>query len=481
MAQQQNLSHKRPVPVLPPEELEQQKTYLAQCADLLTQRFGEEHTLLALVHSYGCQQNTSDGERLMGILAEMGFGFTEEPSEADLILYNTCAVRENAEVRVYGNVGELSHLKARRPELLIGLCGCMVQQQHVADKIKHSYPQVDFLFGTHTLYKFPQILWETLSKQKRIFDVEESDGVIAEGLPVRRTPGVKASIPIMYGCNNFCTYCVVPLVRGRERSRMPEDIRSEVRQAVADGFQEITLLGQNVNSYGNDLDIGWHFPDLLRAVNEIPGRFWVRFLSSHPKDCTRELIDTIAACDKVCNHIYLPVQSGSNRILKLMNRNYTVEWYQELIAYAREKIPGVMFTTDLIVGFPGETEEDFRQTLELVKHVRFASLFTFIYSKREGTRAAAMEDPVPKEEKSRWFRELLDVQRKIGAEYYQTYVGKTFTVLADGKSDQGLSGRTEFNAVIDFPGDESLIGKFLRVEVVGARNHDLRGELKEVL
>ena len=481
MAEQQTHSHKRPEVLLPPEEAEKQRDYTARCAGLLAERFGENHILLALVRSYGCQQNTSDGERLMGMLAEMGFGFTEEPEEADLILYNTCAVRENAEVRVFGNVGELSHLKARRTELLIGLCGCMAQQRHVADKIRQSYPQVDFLFGTHTLHKFPEILWEALIRRKRVFDVEDSDGVIAEGLPVRRTPGIKASIPIMYGCNNFCTYCVVPLVRGRERSRLPEDVLAEVRQAVADGYREITLLGQNVNSYGNDLDIGWHFPDLLRAVNEIPGQFWVRFLSSHPKDCTRELIDAIASCEKVCSHVYLPVQSGSNRILQLMNRRYTVEWYKELIAYARERIPGVLFTTDLIVGFPGETEEDFRQTLQLVEEVRFASLFTFIYSKREGTRAALMDDPVPRAEKSRWFQELLDVQRKIGADYYQTYVGRTFRVLADGKSGLGLSGRTEFNAVIDFPGDESLIGRFLLVEVTEAKNHDLRGELREIL
>ena len=474
-------SHTRPAVLLPPEETEKQREYLAKCAEALAEHFGEDHTLLALVRSYGCQQNTSDGERIMGMLAEMGFGFTEEPAEADLILYNTCAVRENAEVKVFGNVGELSHLKARRPEILIGLCGCMAQQKHIADKIRQSYPQVNFLFGTHTLYKFPQILFETLTSRKRTFDVEESDGVIAEGIPIRRTPGVKASIPIMYGCNNFCTYCVVPLVRGRERSRQPEEILAEVRQAVADGFKEITLLGQNVNSYGNDLDNGWNFSRLLKAVNDIPGFFWIRFLSSHPKDCTKELIDTIASCEKVCDHIYLPVQSGSNRVLKLMNRHYTVEWYKELIAYARERIPGVLFTTDLIVGFPGETEKDFRQTLDLVKEVRFASLFTFIYSKREGTRAASMEDPVPKAEKSRWFQELLNTQRQIGAEYYRTYQEKTFTVLADGKSDLGLSGRTEFNAVVDFPGDESLIGRFLKVEVIEAKNHDLTGEIREIL
>ena len=349
-------SHTRPAVLLPPEETEKQREYLAKCAAALAEHIGEDHTLLALVRSYGCQQNTSDGERIMGMLAEMGFGFTEEPAEADLILYNTCAVRENAEVKVFGNVGELSHLKARRPEILIGLCGCMAQQKHIADKIRQSYPQVNFLFGTHTLYKFPQILFETLTSRKRTFDVEESDGVIAEGIPIRRTPGVKASIPIMYGCNNFCTYCVVPLVRGRERSRQPEEILAEVRQAVADGFKEITLLGQNVNSYGNDLDNGWNFSRLLKAVNDIPGFFWIRFLSSHPKDCTKELIDTIASCEKVCDHIYLPVQSGSNRVLKLMNRHYTVEWYKELIAYARERIPGVLFTTDLIVCFPGETE-----------------------------------------------------------------------------------------------------------------------------
>lgn len=466
--------------VMPPEEMAKQKAFLAECAELLKSRFGENHTLLALVHSYGCQQNTSDGERIMGMLAGMGFGFTETPADADLILYNTCAVRENAEVKVFGNVGELSHLKKARPELLIGLCGCMMQQAHIAAKIKKSYPQVDFVFGTHSLPKFPEILRDTLASQKRVFQVEESDGVIAEGIPVHRTPGVKASLPIMYGCNNFCTYCVVPLVRGRERSRRSEDVLKEAKEIADAGFKEITLLGQNVNSYGNDLPNDLSFPQLLRKVSEVPGDFWVRFLSSHPKDCTKELIDTIADCPKVCNHIYLPVQSGSNRVLKLMNRNYTVEWYKELIAYARERIPGVLFTTDLIVGFPGETEEDFMQTLALVNEVKFASLFTFIYSKREGTRAAQMEDPIPKEEKSRWFSMLLDAQRKIGAVHYRSYVGKTFRVLCDGKSPIGLAGRTEFNAVIDFPGDESLIGRFLQVEVTNADKHDLTGVVRAV-
>ncbi|MGI5894446.1 MAG: tRNA (N6-isopentenyl adenosine(37)-C2)-methylthiotransferase MiaB [Candidatus Merdivicinus sp.] len=468
------------VRVLTAEEMAKQKEYEKLCARLLEERFGEERSLLALVHSYGCQQNTSDGEKLMGMLAEMGFGFTENPADADLILYNTCAVRENAEVKVFGNVGELSHLKKSRPEILIGLCGCMMQQQHIAAKVKKSYPQVDFVFGTHALPQFPEILANTLQSGKRTFEIEDSAGVIAEGIPVHRMPGVKASLPIMYGCNNFCTYCVVPLVRGRERSRRSADVLREAREIADAGFREITLLGQNVNSYGNDLSDDLHFPQLLRAVNEIPGDFWVRFLSSHPKDCTKELIDTIAECPKVCNHIYLPVQSGSNRVLRLMNRNYTVEWYKELIAYARERIPGVMFTTDLIVGFPGETEEDFMQTLDLVKEVRFASLFTFIYSKRVGTRAAEMEDPVPKAEKSRWFSLLLDTQREIGAEHYRKMVGKTYRVLADGKSPIGLAGRTEFNAVIDFPGEESLIGRFLQVEVTSADKHDLTGVIRAV-
>lgn len=468
------------VRVLPPEEMEKQQHWTEVCAAALRERFGEERPLLALVHSYGCQQNTSDGEKLMGMLAEMGFGFTEIPAQADLILYNTCAVRENAEVKVFGNVGELSHLKKSRPEILIGLCGCMMQQKHIADKVKKSYPQVDFVFGTHALPQFPEILAGVLESGKRAFQVEDSDGVIAEGIPVHRTPGVKASLPIMYGCNNFCTYCVVPLVRGRERSRRSADVLREAREIADAGYKEITLLGQNVNSYGNDLPDDISFPQLLRAVNEIPGDFWVRFLSSHPKDCTKELIDTIAECEKVCNHIYLPVQSGSNRVLKLMNRNYTVEWYKELIEYARERIPGVMFTTDLIVGFPGETEEDFYQTLSLVKEVEFASLFTFIYSKRVGTRAAEMDDPVPKAEKSRWFQMLLDTQREIGAAHYRKMVGKTYRVLADGKSPIGLSGRTEFNAVIDFPGEESLIGRFLQVEVTSAEKHDLTGVIRGI-
>ncbi|WP_249293418.1 tRNA (N6-isopentenyl adenosine(37)-C2)-methylthiotransferase MiaB [Fumia xinanensis] len=466
--------------VLCQEEYSRQAEFMKKCAELVLRRYGDHRSPMALVRSYGCQQNVNDGEKIMGMLSEMGFGFTDDVNAADVILYNTCAVRENAEKKVFGFVGELSHCKARNENLLVGLCGCMAQQEHISAKIKKSYPQVDFVFGTHALYRFPEIFCKALTEHQRIFDIENSDGIIAEGIPVRRLGKIQASLPIMYGCNNFCTYCVVPLVRGRERSRSSKDVLQEAREIVAAGYREIMLLGQNVNSYGKDLDNDLSFPELLRAVNDIPGDFRIRFMTSHPKDCTKELIDAVAECNKICNHIHLPVQSGSDRILKLMNRHYTTEEYFSLIDYAREKIPDVMFSSDIIVGFPGETHEDFLETINLVQKVRYASLFTFIYSKRVGTKAASMEDPVSASEKSKWFQELLDVQRKITDELYRDCVGRTYRVLVERTGDHDdylLAGRTENNIIIDFEGDPSLVGEFAMVEIVSANNRSVRGKL----
>lgn len=312
-----------------------------------------------LVHSYGCQQNVSDGEKIKGMMLQMGYELTDGLEDADAVIYNTCAVRENAEDRVLGNVGALKHYKRRNPSMVIGLCGCMTQQQSVVDKLKKSYPHVDLVFGTYLLYALPEMLYNVLSTGGRIFDLSEGAGLIAEDLPVHRDGAVRAWLPIMYGCDNFCTYCIVPHVRGRERSRRPEAILAEARQLVQEGYKEITLLGQNVNSYGKGLegklDEPVNFSALLRMLNQIPGEFRIRFMTSHPKDCTHELIDTIAQCEKVCNYIHLPVQSGSNRILQEMNRRYTVEDYRELIAYARRTIPGVTFSSEIMVGFPGES------------------------------------------------------------------------------------------------------------------------------
>lgn len=473
------MSDKKKVIISEEENLNRQK-FLKKCADLVFEKYGYNKSPLALVRSYGCQQNVNDGEKIMGMLAEMGFGFTDDVNYADVIIYNTCAVRENAEKKVFGFVGELSHCKARNKELLVGLCGCMTQQEHIVKKIKKSYPQVDFVFGTHALHRFPQIFYDALSENKRIFDIENSDGIITEGLPVHRLSKIQASLPIMYGCNNFCTYCVVPLVRGRERSRSSKDVLKEAKEIILQGYKEIMLLGQNVNSYGKDLKDDLTFCELLKAINEIEGDFRIRFMTSHPKDCTKELIDTIASCEKVCNHIHLPVQSGSDRILKAMNRHYNSDEYLKLIDYAKKVIPDVMFTSDIIVGFPGESYEDFKETLKLIDKVKYASLFTFIYSKRVGTKAALMEDNISKTEKSKWFTELLLKQREITDELYKTCIGKEYRVLVERTADDDdslLAGRTENNIIIDFKGDSSLVGEFVNVKIVSANNRSVIGEI----
>lgn len=437
-----------------------------------------DHIPLAYTHSYGCQQNVSDGEKINGMLSEMGYGFTDNPDEADFILYNTCAVRENAENRVFGNLGALKHLKARNPDLIIAVCGCMVQQAHIAERIRKTFPFVDLVFGTHVLHKFPEFLYSIFAEGKRVFQLPESEGVICEGIPVRRESKFKASVPIMYGCNNFCTYCIVPYVRGRERSRAPEEIISEVEELIARGYKEILLLGQNVNSYGKGGSVD--FTALLKRLDEIEGDFIISFMTSHPKDCTFELIDAIADSRHISWHLHLPVQSGSNRVLKLMNRHYDVEKYLTLVDYARKRIPDIQLTTDIIVGFPGETYEDFTETLELVKRVKYDSAFTFIYSKRNGTKAAEMDDPVSEEEKGKWFRELLEVQGRSGDEAYKKYTGKTLRVLCEGRgrTDESLyTGKSRQNIIVDFNGSEQLIGQFVDVKITKALNWALIGEI----
>lgn len=457
------------------EELAVQKDYMRRVSDINARR-GQPP--VAHVHSFGCQQNVSDGEKLKGMLAEMGYGFSPDADGADLVLFNTCAVRENAEDRVFGNLGALKRGKRDNPDMLIGVCGCMVQQEHITEKIKRSFPHVDFVMGTHVLHTLPQIIFEALTQRKRKISIPESDGVIAEGLPLKRENPLKVSVPIMYGCNNFCTYCIVPYVRGRERSRDAEDILREVGAAINEGAREILLLGQNVNSYGKEL--GTSFSELLRRINDIEGEFRVCYMSSHPKDATEELIDTIAECEKVTRHFHLPVQSGSSRILELMNRRYTRERYLELTRYIRERIPDAALTSDIIVGFPGETYEDFKETLSLIREVRFDSLYTFIYSPRKGTKAAEMPDPVSAEEKGKWFRELLEVQQEVGENAYRGYVGKVMRVLCEGagRTRGGcLTGRTRQNVIVDFDGDKELIGRFVDVEITGALNWALLGKL----
>lgn len=431
---------------------------------------------LALVHSFGCQQNAADGEKLRGMLGEMGYGFTDSLEEADFILYNTCAVRENAEKRVFGTVGALKHYKRQKPELLIALVGCMTQQQSVAERLKKSYPHVDIVAGADAWASLPERIYGALCLGRRsIKTAGEEPDTIVENLPARRTGWPKAWVTVMYGCNNFCSYCIVPYVRGRERSRRPEDILREVEGLVGEGYKDITLLGQNVNSY----DGGVRFPELLQRIDAIPGDFRIRFMTSHPKDCTQELLDVMARCPKVARHLHLPVQSGSDRVLGEMNRRYTTAKYLDLVAYAKKKMPDLSLTSDIIVGFPGETREDFQQTLDLVREVKYTALYTFLYSRRSGTKAVSFPDPVPPEEKSRWFQELLEVQGKIGEGYMESQVGSIFRVLVEGpgKGEGMLASRNDQNVIVEFPGPAELAGSFAQVEITSAKNWALMGRL----
>jgi len=433
------------------------------------------------IRTFGCQQNLSDSEKLKGMLAEMGYHLAEQPEGADVILFNTCAVREHAEDRALGHVGALKAFKEQNRELIVGLCGCMVQQPHIVDKIRESYPYVDLVLGTHAIGRLPRLVWKKLTEGEHLADISGAGAdALGEDLPVRRDGKLKAWVPIIYGCDNFCSFCVVPFVRGRERSRQMQNILSEVRGLVAEGYKDITLLGQNVNSYGKTLEPPVSFPTLLRELDRIPGEFRIRFMTSHPKDCTKQLIDTIAECEKICNHIHLPVQCGSDRILQAMNRRYTAKQYLALIDYARQKIPGVAFTSDIIAGFPGESDDDFAATLELVRQVRYHSLFTFLYSRREGTKAAELEDDIPRQEKAARLEKLLTIQHEIGREQYASLVGKTLRVLVEGrgKTQPGkMTGRSEQNVIVDFDGDERLIGSFVDVRVSQALQWAVIGEI----
>lgn len=434
----------------------------------------------AFIHTYGCQQNFSDSEKLEGMLEEMGYEIANGPESADLVIFNTCAIRENAEQRVFGNVGMLKKQHEENPDMIIAVCGCMAQQEHIAEKIKRSYPFVDIVFGTHAASRMPELIYRHISRNKRIFDIGEGDGCLAEYIPVHRDSRLKANLPIMQGCDNFCTYCVVPLVRGREKSREPEFIINEARQLVEDGYREITLLGQNVNSYGKGLENSISFAELLRGINDIPGNFRIRFMTSHPKDCTRELLEAIRDCDKVMKYIHLPVQSGSDEILQKMNRKYTAEHYMELIRMARETVPGITITSDIIVGFPGETDEDFEMTYELHKKAFWSMTYAFIYSRREGTIAAKMDGQIPKEISSERFQRLLELQTEISHKVNESYVGKETSVLVDNETEveEGyMSGRSNENLVVCIPYDESLIGEFVRVKLIKSLGWALEGSI----
>ena len=434
-------------------------------------------TPTAYVETYGCQQNEADSEKLRGYLAQAGYGIVQEAEGADVVIMNTCAIREHAEQRVFGNLGALTHTKRRHPEQKIFLCGCMAGETKVSDRIKKSFPHVNGVFSTHHLWQFPEILWNVLSRGKRQFYVEDEPGSIAEGIPQIRDNKLKSWVSIMYGCNNFCTYCIVPYVRGRERGRKKEDILAECRALIEAGTKEITLLGQNVNSYGKDLAENCDFADLLAAIAEIPGDFLIRFMTSHPRDASEKLFDTMAASPKIAKQLHLPFQSGSSRVLKAMNRHYDRETYLKKVNYAKSVMPELVLTSDVIVGFPGETEEEFEETLSLIEQVHYDSLFTFIFSPRPGTPAAAMDDPTPKEEKSRRFDRLCALQNSISEQIHEGYIGKTMRCLVDGKDGDKLTARTEGGRLVRFAGCDSLIGTYQYLTVTGATTWSLTGEL----
>lgn len=449
---------------IPQESIQQQLEYIHFIAHL---HCGKH--LKAFTSTYGCQQNEADTQRIAGMLHDMGYEKADSAEQADIIVVNTCAVRENAENRVLGNVGAMAHFKKQNPNLIIAMCGCMVQQEHMAEKIRKSYPQVDLVFGTHMLWRFPELLYRRLTGDKRVFDISgDADGAIAEGLPVLRDEKVHAWLSIMYGCNNFCTYCIVPYVRGRERSRQPEDIEAELRALVDAGYRDVTLLGQNVNSYGKDLGLSIDFSDLLRRLNAIEGDFTLRFMTSHPKDASHKLFETMAACKKVAKQLHLPFQSGSDEILKRMNRGYTAAQYRALIAYARACMPDITVSSDIIVGFPGETAQDFAHTLSLVREIGFDMLFTFQYSKRSGTPAASYPDDTPHAIRQQRFEELLRTQDACAQQRMEAYQDKRLRVLVDGESrhaDYPFTARTEGNLLVYCTGKGLQIGEFAEVQI----------------
>ena len=460
-------------------QLERQREYTRQLAALHQQR---GKPVYALVDTFGCQQNVADSQHILGMLRDMGCQFTDDAAQADIVVLNTCAIRDHAEKRVYGNLGALTHTKKQNPEQVICLCGCMAQRPEVAEKVRQSYRHVDLVFGPQALWKFPELLYRVYTRRGRVFSVEDEHGTIAEGMPVVREGNVRAWVSIMYGCNNFCSYCIVPYVRGRERSRRSEDVVREAEALVTAGYKDITLLGQNVNSYGRGLDEDVDFAELRRKVNAIPGDFRIRFMTSHPKDATERLFAAMAECEKCAPHIHLPVQSGSDRILRAMNRGYTAEKYLAQVDLARKYIPNLVLTTDVIVGFPGETEEDFLDTLALTEKVRFDSMFTFIYSRRPGTPAAKIEDDTPRSVIQNRFDRLVESAGRVSAELHRAQEGKTFRVLIDGTAKNGdytLSARTAGGRLVHLRGDESLIGSWANARIVSSNTFALFGEITE--
>lgn len=464
-------------------EVKEQEQYIEKVKEI-----NQNRKLKYSILTMGCQLNENDSEKLCGMLEQMGYTQTQNQKEADLALFNTCCVRENAEDKLFGKLGELKRLKEQKG-IIIAIGGCMMQEKHITDKIKESYPFVDILFGTHTLHKFPENLYRALEEKEKLEDIIDIDGKIHEGLPIKRDSKIKASVTIMNGCNNFCSYCIVPYVRGRERSRQPRDIINEVKELAKRGYQEITLLGQNVNSYlrverekGVEFEQyeGVHsFATLLKAINKIDGIERIRFVSPHPKDFTEDVIEAIATCDKVCKLVHLPLQSGNTKVLKEMNRKYTKEQYLALVEKMKEKIPSLTLSTDIIVGFPGETNEEFKDTLDVVRKVKFEQVYMFIYSRRVGTPGDKMENQVPEEEKHKRFDELKALVESQIEENNQKYVGTIQRVLVEGESKNNkalLTGRTDSNKVVIFEGSKDLIGQMIELKIVSEHMWYLKGK-----
>ncbi len=462
--------------VITQEQLDKQ---FASCARIQRYWQDRDRTPKAYVETYGCQQNEADSEKIRGLFIQCGYTITDSAEGADAVVMNTCAIREHAEQRVFGNLGALTHTKRRHMGQKIFLCGCMAGQEQVVTRIKNSYPHVDGVFSTHHLWQFPEILERVLFTGKRTYFTEDEPGSIAEGLPQARDSKLKAWVSIMYGCNNFCTYCIVPYVRGRERSRKWEDILAECKELIDNGIKDITLLGQNVNSYGKDLEQGVDFADLLAKIASLEGDFLVRFMTSHPRDASKKLFDTMAAYPKIAKQLHLPFQSGSSRVLKAMNRHYDREKYLEAVNYAKALMPELVLTSDVIVGFPGETAEEFEETISLIEQVRYDSLFTFIFSPRPGTPASKMEDPTPKAEKNIRFDRLCAVQNGISEQLHNEYIGKTYRCLIDGTDKEYLTARTEGGRLVRLSGNVSLIGTFAYITITGATTWSLTGKLAE--
>ena len=460
---------KREEMIVPKEKIEEQKIFIEAVKNKMgLQAMEIEHNQLAHIMTYGCQQNQADSEKLRGMLELMGYRMTESKDKADLILLNTCCVRENAETKLFGHLGSLKQFKSINPNLIICVCGCMMQQQDVAEEIKQKYPFTDLVFGTHNVYRFPELLMKSMDSKKILVEVENSEGLIVEDIPVSRTESYRAGVSIMYGCNNFCTYCIVPYVRGRERSRLPEDILKEIKELVADGCEEIMLLGQNVNSYGKDLESPYDFADLLEAVDKVEDIKRIRFMTSHPKDASDKLIEVMKNSKNICRQFHLPIQSGSNNILKAMNRYYSREDLKDLIQRIKAAMPDISLSTDIIVGFPGETEDDFEETIEMLEFAKFDLAYTFIYSPRKGTPAEKMENQIEETVKNARFQRLVEVQNRITRESNDACMGQTLEVLVEGLSRKNKSrymGRTGSNKVVNFEGNDLKPGDIVHVRI----------------